>query len=113
MHFRIPGLSQIIGQQSFVYRDKLRRLVVEQTEVDRMLYKAMTRDASLPLDVRLDVQRLFETALPRDSSATRVKNRCALTGRSKGVYRDFRLSRLMFRKLAHAGLLNGVTKSSW
>lgn len=56
-------------------------------EVDRALYKAMISDQSLPLSVRQQVQRLFETELPRDSSMHRVTNRCGLTGRSHGVYR--------------------------
>nr|UNJ15773.1 ribosomal protein S14 [Cyanidioschyzonaceae sp. 2] len=51
--------------------------------------------------------------LPRDSSAVRLKRRCWLTGRSKGVYRYFGLCRHMVRKMAHEGLLAGVTKSSW
>ncbi len=61
----------------------------------------------------LQVQRLFETELPRDASATRVKNRCVLTGRARAINKETRLSRIMFRQLAHVGLLPGYSKASW
>ena len=51
--------------------------------------------------------------LPRNGSRCRVVNRCSITGRARGNYRKFGVSRLMFRKLAHGGLIPGVTKSSW
>jgi small subunit ribosomal protein S14 len=113
MHFRLPGLSQIIGQVSKVYRDKQRRFLVEEHEVDRTLFKAIVCDRSLPLDLRLNVQMMFETDLPKDSAAVRVRNRCALTGRPRGVLTRFRLSRNMFRKLAHFGMINGISKARW
>jgi len=59
------------------------------------------------------VQRLFETSMPRDASAVRVKNRCVLTGRAGSVHRFARVSRIMVRQLAHYGLLPGVSKASW
>lgn len=52
-------------------------------------------------------------ALPRDSSATRLHNRCLLTGRPKAFFRDFGLSRHVLREMAHQGLLPGVQKASW
>ena len=51
--------------------------------------------------------------MPRDTSRIRVRNRCEVTGRSRGYYRDFRMSRIALRELAHQGLIPGVTKSSW
>ncbi|NGZ77821.1 30S ribosomal protein S14 [Saccharibacillus alkalitolerans] len=51
--------------------------------------------------------------LPRDSSPTRLKNRCEMTGRPRGYLRKFKVSRIMFRELAHKGQIPGVTKSSW
>ncbi|XXM90103.1 30S ribosomal protein S14 [Candidatus Hodgkinia cicadicola] len=53
------------------------------------------------------------TKLPRLSSITRQKNRCFITGRTRGYYRQFGLSRIMLRQLGNAGLLPGVVKSSW
>jgi len=51
--------------------------------------------------------------MPRDASPVRIHNRCAITGRPKGYYRKFGISRLVFRRLAHAGELPGVRKASW
>jgi len=51
--------------------------------------------------------------LPRNSSPTRVARRCELTGRRRGYYRKFKISRIMMRELAHAGLIPGMRKSSW
>ncbi|ADO56584.1 30S ribosomal protein S14 [Paenibacillus polymyxa] len=51
--------------------------------------------------------------LPRNASPTRLKNRCELTGRSRGYLRKFKVSRIVFRELAHKGQIPGVTKSSW
>lgn len=52
-------------------------------------------------------------ALPRDASPTRLRNRCSITGRGNGYIRKFGVSRQTFREMAHAGLIPGVTKSSW
>ncbi len=109
---KIQGLPHIIGN-SGIYRDIIRRKAVEMFEVDRTLYKAMASDQSLPYTVRQQVQRLFETELPKDSSAVRVRNRCGLTGRPRGIVSDFRMSRIMFRQLASAGMLPGIKKASW
>ncbi|WP_405110606.1 30S ribosomal protein S14 [Paenibacillus sp. FSL K6-1217] len=51
--------------------------------------------------------------LPRDSSATRLKNRCSVSGRPRGYLARFKISRIIFRELAHKGQIPGVTKSSW
>ena len=53
------------------------------------------------------------TMLPRDASPTRLTNRCVITGRRRAFFRRFKLSRISFRELASAGMLPGVTKSSW
>lgn len=110
--FFLPGLNTI-GKSVRVVKDHLRRQTVQAFEVDRALYKAITRDQSLPYSVRQQVQRLFETELPRDASPTRVRNRCMLTGRGRGVYSEFRLSRIMFKRMARSGMLPGVSKAAW
>lgn len=61
---------------------------------------------------KLELHRQIQQ-LPRNSAPTRLRNRCWVTGRSRGVYRDFGLSRHVFREWAHQGLLPGVVKSSW
>ncbi|GLC41177.1 hypothetical protein PLESTB_001529900 [Pleodorina starrii] len=112
MKFKLPQYAFVLGSRGNV-KDHVRRLLVEQHEVDRQVFKAMTTDKSLPLDIRLQVQRLFETEVPRDSAPNRVVNRCVLTGRARGVQRFARLSRIMLRQLAHNGFLPGVAKASW
>ena len=57
--------------------------------------------------------RLQLSKIPRNASKVRIRNRCALTGRSRGVYRKFKLSRIAFRELAAIGQIPGITKSSW
>lgn len=57
--------------------------------------------------------RVALNKMPRDTSAIRLRNRCKITGRSRGYLRKFKLSRLTFREMASQGLIPGVTKSSW
>jgi small subunit ribosomal protein S14 len=63
---------------------------------------------NLKLDIHSKIQKL-----PRNSAKTRIRNRCWKTGRPRGVFRDFGLSRHVFREMAHQCLIPGVTKSSW
>lgn len=64
-------------------------------------------------DEEKEQARIALNKMPRDSSRIRLRNRCQLTGRSRGFIRKFKLSRLTFREFASAGLIPGVTKSSW
>jgi small subunit ribosomal protein S14 len=64
-------------------------------------------------DEERDAARLKLQAIPRNGNPNRVRNRCELTGRPRGVYRDFKLCRNKFRELANNGLIPGVTKASW
>ena len=61
---------------------------------------------------RLELYKKFEK-VPRNSSPSRNRNRCWVTGRSRGFYKDFGLSRHVLREMAHEGLIPGLTKSSW
>ncbi len=110
--FKLPQYAFIINNRG-ILKDHMRRMLVQQHEVDRAVFKAITTDQTVPLDMRLQVQRLFETEVPKDSAASRVVNRCTLTGRPHGVHRFARLSRIMIRQLAHQGFLPGVAKASW
>lgn len=93
-------------------RDFKRRKLAAQYELKRLEYRAIIQDLSLPYSVRSSfISKL--ALLPRNSSKTRVQNRCVLTGRPRSVLRHFRVSRIVFRELASKGLLAGVTKSSW
>lgn len=69
-------------------------------------------DPKLSDDER-DAARAKLQKLPRNANPNRVRNRCELTGRPRGVYRDFKLCRNKFRELANNGLIPGVTKASW
>lgn len=64
-------------------------------------------------DEEREQARIALNKMPRDSSPTRLRNRCQLTGRPRGFLRKFKLSRLTFRELASMGMIPGVTKSSW
>ncbi|GAB2293088.1 ribosomal protein S14, S11 [Dionaea muscipula] len=92
--------------------DHKRRLLAAKYEVRRKLYKALCSDPNLPSDVR-EKQRYKLSKLPRNSSFTRVRNRCIFSGRPRAVYKKFRMSRIVFRSLASQGLLMGVKKASW
>ena len=67
---------------------------------------------TISLKDKLDLHKKLQQ-LPRNSAAVRLHNRCLVTGRPKGYYRDFGLSRHVLREMAHEGLLPGVQKSSW
>ncbi|MDR0661789.1 MAG: 30S ribosomal protein S14 [Holosporales bacterium] len=89
--------------------------------IERVVRRHKTRRAALKrvvMDKKIDPTERFQaqlklSALPRNGAASRMRNRCLLTGRARGVYRKFRLSRLMFREMASAGLLPGIRKASW
>ncbi len=94
--------------KSLVTRDKNRRQLFQEYEADRLALKILQRID--PTDVR--VQEGLHN-LPRNSSKTRIRNRCVNTGRPRGVWRAFRLSRIQLRTLALKGELMGVRISSW
>ena len=78
----------------------------------RIELRKAVRNEKLSDEERFEAQIKLQK-LPRNSCENRVRNRCEITGRSRGYYRAFRLSRIKFRELALAGMIPGVTKSSW
>lgn len=101
-----------MAKKSSIENDKKRRCLVERRKNTRDKLKAIFMNKELPEDERrLAMFKLAE--MPRNSSRVRVRNRCALTGRSRGYYRKFGLSRITLRDLASKGMLPGVTKASW
>ena len=74
--------------------------------------KKIIKDKKLPLTERFAAQ-LKLAKIPRNSSKTRIRNRCEITGRPRGVYRKLRISRIALRDLASKGKIPGMTKSSW
>ena len=97
---------------SAVVKNNRRRAMAEKGEAKRAEIRAQISNPETGDAERLELQKKLQK-LPRDTSRIRVRNRCELTGRPRGVYRTFRLSRIKFRELAHQGLIPGVTKSSW
>lgn len=95
-----------------VNRDQKRRDMAKKAENKRKKLKALIYDRNASMEERFQAV-LTLAEMPRNSSKTRIRNRCALTGRPRGVFRKFRLSRNALRKLALMGELPGVTKSSW
>jgi ribosomal protein S14 len=95
-----------------VIRDHKRRLQLAKFELKRVLFKALSQDRNLTADRRSDAT-LNLSKLPRNSSKTRIQNRCIVTGRSRSVYKLFRVSRIVFRELASQGGLLGISKASW
>ncbi len=101
-----------MAKVSAVERNEKRRKLNKRHGRKRGELKAVIRNKDLPPEDRFQaVLKLAE--LPRNSSKTRIRNRCALTGRPRAYYRRFNLSRIMLRELAASGELPGVTKSSW
>ena len=78
----------------------------------RAALKATANDESLPLEERFEA-RLKLAELPRNSSKTRIRNRCEITGRTRGYYRKLKMSRISLRDLGSHGLSPGLVKSSW
>ena len=78
----------------------------------RKALKKIIMNKNLPLEERFKAQQKL-SKLPRNSSKTRVRNRCQITGRPHGVYRKLKISRIALRELASKGRIPGMTKSSW
>jgi small subunit ribosomal protein S14 len=101
-----------MAKQSSVNKNNRRKKLVAQHAAKRKRLKAAAGDLSKPAEERF-AARLKLAQLPRNSSATRVRNRCELTGRARGYYRKMRLCRNKLRELASQGLIPGMVKSSW
>jgi ribosomal protein S14 len=95
-----------------ISRDLTRRSLVAKYEIKRIKYKAISQDINLPYSLR-SMFALKLALLPRNSSKTRIRNRCIVTGRARSVYKKFRVSRIVFRELALQGAISGIQKSSW
>ena len=101
-----------MAKKSAVNRNEKVRKLVKQYAAKRNALKAIANNESLPLEERFEA-RLKLAELPRNSSATRVRNRCEVTGRPRGYYRKLKMSRISLRDLGSQGLIPGLVKSSW
>ena len=101
-----------MAKLSSVLKNERRKKLAKQYAGKFAKLRAMADDEKLDDSERL-IARLRMAELPRNANPTRVRNRCQLTGRSRGNYRKFGLSRIMMRELGNKGLIPGLTKSSW
>ena len=101
-----------MAKLSSINKNERRRKLVQKYAAKYAKLKAIANDESRDETERL-IARLKMAELPRNGNPTRVRNRCELTGRSRAVYRKFRLSRIMLREMGNKGLIPGLTKSSW
>ncbi|OWY67516.1 30S ribosomal protein S14 [cyanobacterium TDX16] len=100
-----------MAKKSMIEREKKRQKIVAKYADKREALLEDFHNAASQVE-RLEIHRQIQR-LPRSSSRTRLHNRCWVTGRPRGYYRDFGLSRNVLREWAHEGLLPGVVKSSW
>jgi small subunit ribosomal protein S14 len=101
-----------MAKKSTIEKNKRRQRMVKRDAAKRADLRAIVRDRSLPAEERFAAQ-LKLAQMPRNGARVRVRNRCRLTGRSRGNYRKFGLSRIALRELASAGQVPGMVKSSW
>ena len=101
-----------MAKVSMVQREVKRQKLVEKYAAKRAALKELAADQELPMEERFKA-RLKLAKLPRNSSATRLHNRCQLTGRPHAYYRKLKVSRIALRELASNGEIPGMVKSSW
>jgi small subunit ribosomal protein S14 len=101
-----------MAKKSAVNRNEHVKKLVKQYATKRDELKAIANDESLPLEDRFEA-RLKLAELPRNSSKTRIRNRCEVTGRPRAYYRKLKMSRVSLRELGSQGLIPGLVKSSW
>ena len=101
-----------MAKTSSIEKNKRRRKLVAQHADKRKRLKAVADDMTKATEVRF-AARLKLAEMPRNSSKTRIRNRCEITGRPRGYYRKLRMCRNQLRELASMGMIPGMTKSSW
>lgn len=101
-----------MAKESMIERQKKRERLVAQYAGKRAALKEIAKNEDLPMEERFKA-RLKLAKLPRNSSATRLNNRCQLTGRPRAYYRKLKMSRIKLRDLASNGQIPGMVKSSW
>ena len=101
-----------MAKKSAVEKNKNRRKLVDRYAERRSALRAIIKDREADPEERFEAT-LTLAALPRNSAKTRLRNRCGLTGRPRGYYRKFGLSRIAVRELGSIGQIPGLVKSSW
>ena len=101
-----------MAKQSSIQKNKNRKEIVSKFQSRRQDLKKKIMQKDLSIEERFKLQSKLNE-LPRDSAKIRLRNRCEITGRTRGVYRKFGLSRIKLRELTMSGNLPGMVKSSW
>ena len=101
-----------MAKKSSIEKNNRRRRMTAQFAGKRAELKRVANDESLTLEERFQA-RLKLAELPRNSSAVRIRNRCEVSGRPRGVYRKLKVSRIALRDLGNNGMIPGLVKSSW
>ncbi|MCP4074272.1 MAG: 30S ribosomal protein S14 [Hyphomicrobiales bacterium] len=101
-----------MAKVSAVQKNDKKRALVEKYASKRAALKVIIKNRNLPIEERFKAQ-LKLSELPRNSSKIRVRNRCEVSGRPRGVYRKLKLSRIALRDLGNLGRIPGIVKSSW
>lgn len=101
-----------MAKVSSVQKNNRRRAIVAKYAEKRAALKAITKNRELPMEERFKAQ-LKLSELPRDSSKSRIRNRCEISGRPRGVYRKLKMSRIAIRDFGSLGQIPGIVKSSW
>jgi len=101
-----------MAKTSSIEKNNRRRRLSKKFTGKRSRLKAIANDRNKPLEERFDATVKL-AALPRNGSATRIRNRCEVTGRARGFYRKLKMSRIAIREFGAKGLIPGLIKSSW
>lgn len=101
-----------MAKTSTLWRNIHRKALCDKYKAQRDELRVRSKDLSLTLEERMEARAAL-SLLPANSSPTRLKNRCQITGRSHAYLRKFGICRTVLRRMAHAGFLPGVTKASW
>jgi small subunit ribosomal protein S14 len=101
-----------MAKKSSIEKNKLRRKLVKKFSGRRERLLAVSNDESKSMEERFEA-RLKLAELPRNSSKSRIRNRCEITGRPRAYYRKLGMSRIALRELGNKGLIPGLVKSSW
>ena len=101
-----------MARKAMIEKEKRREKLVRNKWEKRQELKKIVRDLNVSDEERMKAQDALNKLSP-NSSKIRLRNRCQLTGRSRGYLRKFKLSRLCFREMSNAGLIPGIQKASW
>lgn len=101
-----------MAKKSSIEKNNRRKRMAKQMLGRRSRLKAVAMDKTKPMEERFSAT-LKLAEMPRNSSRTRIQNRCEVTGRPRAVYRKFKMSRIALRELGSRGLIPGLVKSSW